>query len=110
MGRRLIYLEASAYSGLFETAFIDPEDFLTVSMLAKGKYTSAHLLGPIMDSFDVIKKNVLLPPLKEHDFLFLENMGAYATGYSNQAEGLKTPPVIKLPNEFSTALNEVWYD
>jgi ornithine decarboxylase len=109
-GRRMIYLQASAYGGLFEIAFIDSDDGLTIGTCAQGDSKPANLLGPIMDSFDVIKRNCQLPLLKEGDVLLLANVGAYAMGYSNQAEGIRTPDVIKIPDKFSLALSEIWYE
>ena len=108
--QRLVHIEASAYGGLFETSFIDPEDTLTIGVLADTESTSACLLGPIMDSFDIIKRQFNLPLLQTNDWILLANVGAYAIGYSNRAEGIVSPNVIKLPKELSLMLDEVWYD
>lgn len=108
--RRFVYLDASAYSGLFETSFIDPDDKLAIGYTHEGALSSAILLGPIMDSFDVIKRDCLLPKLEDGALLVLTNIGAYAIGYSNLAEGLQTPNVIELPDELSSMLCDIWYE
>ena len=109
MGRRMVYLDVSAYGGLFEKSFIDPDDDLAIATQIEGNPKPADLLGPIMDSFDVIKRNCSLPLLKEGDVLLLANVGAYAIGYSNRAEGIRTPDVFKMPDKLSLALSDVWY-
>jgi len=110
MGQRMVHLDVSAYQGLFETTFIDPEDKLTVGTMARNNATPANILGPIMDSFDVIRKIFMLPSLNEGDVVLLANVGAYSISYINQAEGIKIPELVKLPEELSLALSNVWYE
>ncbi len=109
--RRLVYLDAGAYSGLFEHSFIDPDAALPVwpDPAADGPWLPAHLLGPVIDSFDVIGAGVPLPPLSDGALVALPNVGAYAVGYSAPCEGQRPPEVIPLPDELSAALSEEWY-
>ena len=110
-GRRLVYLDAGAYSGLFEHSFIDPGIALPVwpDPAADGPWTPAHLLGPVMDSFDVIGTALHLPPLSDGALVAMPNVGAYAVGYSAPCEGQCAPEIIALPDELSAALSEEWY-
>jgi ornithine decarboxylase len=108
VGRRLVCVDASGYGGLLETTFIDPEADLTVWAAGTGPATPGDLLGPVMDSFDVIRKDGRLPALRPDDLLVLPNVGAYCVGYTTQCEGIRAPAVVALPDELSAALSEEW--
>jgi diaminopimelate decarboxylase len=110
-GRRLVYLDASAYGGLFETSFIEPEGpGVEIGLAARsGEWTPAAVLGPVMDSFDVIKRRAMLPPLREGELLVLPNVGAYAWGYTAPVEGLVTADVVELPPELAAGFANAWY-
>lgn len=98
--RRMVYLDASAYSGLFESSFISPGGadpaIRPAGGLRDGR-TRAAVLGPIMDSFDVLKRDVPLPPLADGELLLLPDVGAYAWGYTAACEGVRAPEVVRLP-------------
>jgi len=110
-GRRLVYLDASAYGGLFETTFIEPDSGPTIATRAEaGPPAPAEVLGPIMDSFDVLQKGGALPPVAEGELVVLPNVGAYAIGFVNQCEGIRSPEVVPLPEKPAAALAEEWYE
>jgi diaminopimelate decarboxylase len=105
-GRRMVYLDAGAYTGLFETTFIAPggaDPHIAVAHRA-GAPSPAQVLGPIMDSFDVIRRDASIPPLREGDVLLLPDVGAYAWGYSARCEGLGDPRVIRIPPHLDAAI------
>jgi diaminopimelate decarboxylase len=109
-GRQLVYVDASAYCGLFGSTFIDPEDAPTIwSATEAVPLGPAELLGPIMDSFDVIQKGGRLPALREDDLLVLPNVGAYSLGYTATCEGLRPPGVVRLPDRLADALSAQWF-
>lgn len=112
-GRRLVYLDASAFGGLFETSFIDPGGVglgIGYAHRALAPVTVADVLGPIMDSFDVVKRNALLPLLTEGEVLVLPNIGAYSWGYSARCEGLGDLDVVDLPEHFDINFATAWYE
>jgi diaminopimelate decarboxylase len=99
-GRRLVHLDSSAFAGLFETTFIGTEDApLAIGVRSgdRGHATPVQLLGPIMDSFDVVARDVPAPPLAEGELLFLPNVGAYSVGYAARCEGMREPELVRLP-------------
>lgn len=111
VGERMTYLDASAYSGLFETTFIEPGGTdLTVAVSRSGPATATQLLGPIMDSFDVIKRMTRLPSLREGDMVLFPNTGAYSYGYAAACEGMGQPPAVPLPAELDDLLADEWFD
>jgi diaminopimelate decarboxylase len=111
-GRRLVSVDASSYGGLFETSFVDHggEGLTIGTRTDAGTSAPGELLGPIMDSFDVIRKGGELPPLREGELLVLPNVGAYSVGFSSDVEGIRAPEVVVLPDELAAALAEEWYE
>lgn len=109
--RRLVYLDVSGYSGLFEFCFIDHGGArLTIEFERRDAPRSpATILGPIMDSFDVVKREASLPPLQEGELLLIPNVGAYSWGYSMQSEGVPLPAEVELPERFGRKLAAAWY-
>lgn len=108
-GVRTTHLDASGYAGLFETTFIEPGGAaLPVATARAGQPTQTQLLGPVMDSFDVIKRDAVLPPLRDGDLLLFPNTGAYSWGYAATCEGVRQPDVIPLPAELQPCLGELW--
>ncbi|WP_329030896.1 hypothetical protein [Streptomyces sp. NBC_01423] len=108
-GRRLTHLDVSGYSGLFETTFIeDGGAGLDVLAPERGEPSPTQLVGPIMDSFDVIKRDALLPPLADGDALLFPNTGAYSYGYTAECEGVRAPHVVPLPAHLDRALAVLW--
>jgi diaminopimelate decarboxylase len=49
--------------------------------------------GPCCESADVIAKNILLPPIREHDLLAVLDVGAYGFTMSNNYNGQLRPAV-----------------
>ncbi len=110
-GQRMTYLDGSGFAGLFETTFVDPggSDLCLVTD-RPGPATPTHLLGPIMDSFDVIKRDALLPPLEGGDMLLFPNTGAYSWGYAAACEGVRQPDVVALPPELDELIARACLD
>ncbi|MFG1944091.1 hypothetical protein [Nonomuraea sp. NPDC048826] len=108
-GRRLVYLDTSAYAGLFESTFIEPEAGVEIATARSGDPTPAAVLGPVMDSFDVIARDATLPPMAEGDLVVLPNTGAYAWGYTAPVEGLSAAELIELPPGLSEGFAKTWF-
>lgn len=108
--RRLVHVDASAYATLFESCFIglgaDPP---MVRARPGPPARTADVVGPLMDSFDVVRRQADLPPLEPGAPLLVPNVGAYAFGYSATPEGLVPPPVVELPDRLSAAFQDVWF-
>lgn len=111
-GRRMVVLDAGGYSGLFETTFVEPGgESLAVGVPDRGlPATAADVIGPLMDSFDVVKRGATLPPLAEGDVAVLPNTGAYACGYTTPTEGTRPPAVVVAPEPLDAALAGAWHD
>lgn len=109
-GRRLVHLDASAYAGLFESAFVARDEHLDYwAPSGSGLPEPAALIGPIMDSFDVIDKRAQLPASSDGKLVIVPNVGAYAIGYTAACEGLRPPGVVALPDDLGTAVSEEWF-
>ncbi|MEA2493009.1 MAG: ornithine decarboxylase [Thermoleophilaceae bacterium] len=110
-GRRMVCLDASSYGGLFESSFIEHGgEELAIGIAQRGGTpTTADVLGPIMDSFDVIKRGASLPAMAEGETVVLPNTGAYAWGYTTCTEGIACPPVVKLPRALDVRFATAWY-
>lgn len=110
-GRRLVYLDASSYGGLFEFCFIDHggEQLAIQMRQLDGAPTRASVIGPIMDSFDVIRRDASLPPLREGDLVLMPNVGAYSWGYAAACEGLRPPELIEVPESVGVASEDAWW-
>lgn len=111
-GRRFVHVDASAYAGLFETSFIEAGgESPAIALLEHERPPApADVLGPVMDSFDVVKRGTQLPPLEEAQLLLLPNLGAYSVGFSTVCEGLRAPAVIEIPEQLDRELAATWYD
>lgn len=108
-GRRMTHVDASGYGGLFETTFISPGGAALPAVARYGGPTSAtQLIGPVMDSFDVIKIDAQLPPLTAGDLLLLPNCGAYSWSYAASCEGVRQPDVVAVPEELQAPLADIW--
>jgi ornithine decarboxylase len=110
-GRRFVHLDASAYAGLFESCFIaDGGSGPTIEVSEPSRHrTPASVLGPIMDSFDVIRRAADLPLLEEGELVLLPNVGAYAWSYTTASEGLAAPSVLAAPDWIGRQLGEGWH-
>jgi diaminopimelate decarboxylase len=110
-GMRAVHVDASGYCGLFETTFIEPGGGgLPVVSERPGPPAPAHLLGPVMDSFDVIGHEAALPSLHADDLVAMPNTGAYSWGYASSAEGVRQPPVVEAPPDVQRCLTSIWTD
>ncbi|WP_084960739.1 hypothetical protein [Thermoactinospora rubra] len=107
-GRRMVHLDASSYAGLFETTFIEPEQGLEFAT-RPGARTPAAVLGPVMDSFDVIARQAPLPPLAEGDLVLIPNTGAYTWGYTAPVEGLAPAEPVELPPDLDEGFAKAWF-
>jgi diaminopimelate decarboxylase len=110
-GRRMTHLDVSGYSGLFETTFIDAGGAsLDVVAPRGGESWTTQLLGPIMDSFDVIKRDAVMPRVEDGDTLLLPNTGAYSFGYTAGCEGVRQPHLVPLPAALDRLLADTWFE
>lgn len=110
-GRRMVYVDAGGYGGLFESSFIEPggPDLEIGYATRRDACAPAVVMGPVMDSFDVVKQDADLPPLAEGEPLVLPNTGAYAWGYSTRCEGTSAPEVIGLPEHLDAEFADTWH-
>jgi ornithine decarboxylase len=90
-GMNWAYLDAGLFNGLFEAREgIEYE----IRSSATGDRCMWTLAGPTCDSFDIITKKANLPAnLKEGDFLYFMNAGAYTTAYATNFNGFDLPQV-----------------
>ncbi|WP_328610664.1 hypothetical protein OG943_16575 [Amycolatopsis sp. NBC_00345] len=111
-GRRLVYVDASAYAGLFESCFIDDSDAGPVVQAGRSSAvaTPAALVGPVMDSFDVVTRSTSLAPLTTGQLLLLPNVGAYAWNYFVGCEGLRAPVAVEVPEQLAASFAHAWFD
>ena len=55
------------------------------------------MAGPTCDSVDIVMRDVQFPnDLKEGDFIYISNAGAYTTAYASEFNGFPLPGVIVL--------------
>lgn len=109
-GTRLTHLDAGGYAGLFETTFIDPGGAeLNIATDRTGRRSTTQVIGPIMDSFDVVKRDAELPALADGDMLLLPNTGAYSFGYTAACEGTRTPHIVPLPGHLDSLVSTAWF-
>jgi len=90
-GMNWAYLDAGLFNGLFE---IHEGIEYEIRSNASGERRMWTLAGPTCDSFDIITKKANLPTnLKEGDFLYFMNGGAYTTAYATTFNGFPLPQV-----------------
>lgn len=111
--RRLVHLDVSGFGGLFETSFIDPgspPELLTARTAADaGGLSPATVIGPVMDSFDVVVRDALLPRVADRDLVLIPNVGAYTWGYSTTTEGVTHLAVVELPPDVGHDVAGMWH-
>lgn len=98
-GKRWMYWDAGVFGGV-----IEPNDDLNHGGLhyriqtdKSGESISWTVAGPTCDSVDIIMRNVQFPcDLKEGDFIYISNAGAYTTAYASEFNGFPLPGVIVL--------------
>lgn len=89
-GRTWYYLEDGLY-GSFSGCVFDHAQY-RFTCLKEGSLEPCVLSGPTCDSFDVISKEELLPPLELEDLIIAHDMGAYTTASATTFNGI---PITK---------------
>jgi ornithine decarboxylase len=90
-GMNWAYLDAGLFGGLFE---IHEGMEFEIRSSATGPNKIWTIAGPTCDSFDIISKHVNLPSnLKEGDFVYFMNAGAYTVPYASTFNGFPMPNV-----------------
>lgn len=73
------YINDGVY-GSFNCIIFDYQDPILIPLKKKEGYVyQSRVFGNTCDSFDEIKKSVMLPELEIGDFLYVKNFGAYTT-------------------------------
>jgi ornithine decarboxylase len=89
--RTWLFLDAGAYSALFESLAYQGNTRYRIDTLSQSKNSKRKifaLAGPTCDSLDVITKEILLPKnIKVGDKLVIYDVGAYNTVMSNDFNG-----------------------
>ncbi|HEX8011100.1 MAG TPA: hypothetical protein VF814_09220 [Casimicrobiaceae bacterium] len=95
-GTRWVYLDAGAYHGLMEALGELDYDIRTDRQDGEIPCTVA---GPTCDATDVIARDKLLPEdLREGDYVYIPNAGAYTTVYAARFNGFPGPETLVLQN------------
>jgi ornithine decarboxylase len=90
-GRRWMYWDAGKFGGLLETTEGVRYQIRTERIGFPVKW---HIGGPTCDSIDIVLRDEELPSdLREGDFIYLRNAGAYTTAYASQFNGFPLPEV-----------------
>jgi ornithine decarboxylase len=95
-GKRWMYWDAGVFGGL-----IEPTEGIKYRVLTdrRGPEIPWNVAGPTCDSVDVIMRDELLPEdLREGDFIYIRNAGAYTTAYASRFNGFPLPEVVVLPS------------
>lgn len=98
-GKRWMYWDAGVFGGV-----IEPNDDLNHGGLhyrihtdKTGEIINWTVAGPTCDSVDIVMRDVEFPnDLKEGDFIYISNAGAYTTAYASEFNGFPLPGVIVL--------------
>jgi ornithine decarboxylase len=90
-GKRWMYWDAGKFGGLLETTEGVKYQIRTERIGPRVKW---HIGGPTCDSIDVVMRDEELPAdLREGDFIYLRNAGAYTTAYASHFNGFPLPEV-----------------
>jgi ornithine decarboxylase len=90
-GKRWMYWDAGKFGGLLEATEGVKFQILTERIGARVQW---QIGGPTCDSIDIVLRNEKLPGnLREGDFIYLRNAGAYTTAYASQFNGFPLPEV-----------------
>lgn len=90
-GKRWMYWDAGVFGGVIETTEGLRYDVLTDRT---GKLVPWNIAGPTCDSVDVCMRDELFPEdLREDDFIYIANAGAYTTAYASNFNGFPLPDV-----------------
>lgn len=92
--KRWIYWDAGVFGGVIETT----EGLrYNVETDRQGEPIEWTVAGPTCDSVDICMRDVLLPcDLREGDFIYIKNSGAYTTAYASNFNGFPLPEVVVL--------------
>lgn len=91
-GTRWIYLDGGVFGGLMETLEGFQYEVYTDRDSTEIPCTVA---GPTCDSLDVMMRDEMLPEdLKEGDYVYIPNAGAYTTAYASTFNGFPLPEVV----------------
>lgn len=90
-GRRWVYLDTGMFGGLLESTQGLQYDLRTDR---QGKMVPWHIAGPTCDSVDVLMQDQMLPAdLRDGDYIYIPNAGAYTTAYASEFNGFPLPEV-----------------
>jgi len=90
-GKRWMYWDAGVFGGVIETTEGLRYDVLTDRT---GKLVPWNIAGPTCDSVDVCMRDELFPEdLREGDYIYIANAGAYTTAYASNFNGFPLPEV-----------------
>lgn len=90
-GKRWLHVDAGIFGGLFE--LFEGIEY-QIDTDREGEAVLWHVGGPTCDSIDVLLRDFPLPKdLREGDFLYVRNAGAYFTAYASTFNGFELPDV-----------------
>jgi len=100
-GRRWIYLDVGAFTGLAETLESFDYELMTDRT---GRAIPVTVAGPTCDTADVLFQEKTLPEdLQAGDFVYIPNAGAYTIAYASTFNGFPLPRLEMLaPRESTT--------
>jgi ornithine decarboxylase len=90
-GKRWLYLDTGMFGGLLEST-----QGLQYALRTdrQGPLIPWHIAGPTCDSVDVLMQDQMLPEdLRDGDFIYIPNAGAYTTAYASEFNGFPLPDV-----------------
>ncbi len=88
---RWLYLDAGMFGGFLEST---QGLQLELETDRKGPMVPWHVAGPTCDSVDVLMRDQMLPEdLRDDDFIYVSNAGAYTTAYASTFNGFPLPDV-----------------
>jgi ornithine decarboxylase len=93
-GKRWMYWDAGVFGGVIEVT-----EGLRYEILSdrKGQDIPWAIAGPTCDSVDILMRDEMLPEdIREGDFIYIPNAGAYTTAYASNFNGFPLPDVVVL--------------
>jgi ornithine decarboxylase len=91
-GKRWMYWDAGIFGGIIEVSEGLRYEILTQR---SGSLVPWSIAGPTCDSVDVLMHDEMLPEdIREDDFIFIPNAGAYTTSYASNFNGFPLPDVM----------------
>lgn len=93
-GKRWMYWDAGMFGGVIETTEGLRYEIVTDR---NGPRIPWSVAGPTCDSVDILMREEMLPEdIREGDFIYIPNAGAYTTAYASNFNGFPLPEVIVL--------------